>query len=380
MNRTRCPDRTAARRRITEQAAYWYLDHREQPDAVHSADFLIWLQRSPTHVAEYLAIARLHGDLKATIYMETMSVEQLQALATTEALVVPLRRSPTMTTVTPAIQTSGGTSRRRPARWLAAASAAGLAITGAADWHALAVPPAAVYTSTAAATREITLADGSLLRLDRDSAVAVRFDERRRTIAVERGGLLIDVGKDPRRPLQVTLGASVLRDVGTVFEARRRGNGGTVTVISGQVDVLAPNPTGSGSAWLAMLGRRSDARHVVAKLVRGEQVALDDVGAVVRLTTGADLAKVTAWLPAEIRFHDSTVAEVARRFNAYTTQPLVIDDPALASMRISGLFHAHDADAFVTYLATLPDVRVLRDGERIRIVGGSDLSRGVHRL
>ncbi len=379
MNRTRHPDRSAARRRITEQAAHWYLDHREGLGSVRSGDFLAWLQRSPTHVAEYLAIARLHGDLKAAASMEAMSIEQLAALAATGAPVVPLHRQPSAPAVTPATRANGHPAHRRPARWRVAAGAVGLAIAGAATWLALAAPPVDVYTSTTAAAREITLADGSLLRLDRDSAIAVRFDDRHRAIEVERGGMLLDVGKDPRRPLQVTLGASVLRDVGTVFEARRRGNGGTVTVISGQVDVLAPDSAGSNSVWLALFGHRADARHVVASLAPGEQAALNDAGTVIRLTTHADLARVTAWLPAEIRFHDSTVAAVARRFNAYTTQPLVIDDPAVASMRISGLFHAHDVNAFVTYLATLPGVRVLRTGDCIRIVG-TETSPGASRL
>jgi transmembrane sensor len=381
MSETRHPDRSSnARRRITEQAASWYLDHREGLGSVRDADFLAWLRRSPIHLEEYLAIAQLHGDLKAAASLETMSLEQLDALAATEHPVVPLRRETAMPAVARAPQAAARVPRRRTTRWMAAAGIAGLAVAGATTWHMISAPAMDVYTTTSTATREITLADGSLLRLDRDSAIAVRFDNRHRVIDVQRGGMLIDVGKDPQRPLQVTLGASVLRDVGTVFEARRQGSGGTVTVISGQVDVLAPGPSWPPS-WLPLFGNRTDAGHVVANLAHGEQATLNGDGTLAKLTRQADLTRTTAWLPAEIRFEDSTVAEVARRFNAYSAQPLVIDDPAVASMRISGLFHAHDANAFVTYLSTLPGVRVLRDGNRIRIVGtGAEASHGARRL
>lgn len=365
MHETRHPDRPSnARRRITEQAASWYLDHREGLGSVHDADFLAWLQRSPIQQEEYLAIAQLHGDLKAAAGLETMSLEQLGALAATEPPVVPLRREAAAAVIR--AQTASLAPRRYVPRWMAVAGIVGLALAGATAWRMAFTPSMRVYSS-GDATREIRLADGSLLRLDRGSTIAVHFDDRHRDIDVRRGGLLIDVGKDPRRPLQVALGASVLRDVGTVFEARRQGSGGTVTVISGQVDVLAPPPAWPPS-WLPQLRHRAEAGRVVVNLARGEQATLNGDGTLARLTARADLARITAWLPTEIRFENSTVAEVARRFNAYSAQPLVIDDPVVASMRISGLFHAHDANAFVAYLATLPGVRVQRDGDSTHIV------------
>jgi hypothetical protein len=65
--------------------------------------------------------------------------------------------------------------------------------------------------------------------------------------------------------------------------------------------------------------------------------------------------------------HDRSVGEVARLFNAYTTQPLRIADPALAARRISGVFHLRDPDAFVAYLRSLPNVQVHRDAHAVTI-------------
>jgi transmembrane sensor len=118
---------------------------------------------------------------------------------------------------------------------------------------------------------------------------------------------------------------------------------------------------------------------MVAALGSGHQAVLDGDGAVVTLTTHADIAQVTAWLPADIRFQHSTVAEVARRFNAYTSRPLVIDDPKVAAMRISGLFHARDAEAFTAYLSSLPGVQVQRDDQRVRVFGAAPAAIRRHR-
>jgi transmembrane sensor len=77
--------------RLIEEAASWYLDMQESPDDRTRARFLNWLRHSPQHVAEYMAMAQMHGDLRAATVAETMSLGELQALAASESSVVALR-------------------------------------------------------------------------------------------------------------------------------------------------------------------------------------------------------------------------------------------------------------------------------------------------
>ncbi|HEY0199577.1 MAG TPA: FecR domain-containing protein [Rhodanobacter sp.] len=365
-----CRSTSHVTRRAIEQAACWYLDQREGLSPARQRDFLAWLRHSPLHVAEYLAIAQLHGDLKAAATMEAMSTTQLAALAASESAIVSLRPGITSMPSTP-LQPRRVPRARKLRRWGAVASVVAMLSTAA--W--LLVPgshdtPADIYASSADAGRSLQLADGSLVQLDRDSAITVRFDAQRRRIQIIRGGALFDVGKDLSRPLQVQLGDSQLQDIGTVFSARRQASGGIVTVLSGQVNLLAPAHPWV-AAWQHRLGRIPVPDTVVAALGSGQQAVFDGDGAVTALTTHVDIAQATAWLPADLRFQHSTVAEVARRFNAYTLRPLVIDDPKVAAMRISGLFHAHDAEAFAAYLASLPGVQVQHDDHCIRVSGAT---------
>ncbi|KFA26398.1 hypothetical protein KWS_0118905 [Xanthomonas vasicola pv. musacearum NCPPB 4384] len=72
----------------------------------------------------------------------------------------------------------------------------------------------------------------------------------------------------------------------------------------------------------------------------------------------ADLAAATAWLPDRVSLHDQPLAEVARRFNAFASVPLEIDDRLLAQRRVSGVFHLRDNAAFLAYLAAMQGMRV----------------------
>ena len=344
--------------RLTEQAAGWYLDQRAGLSESQQREFLAWLRRSPLHLSEYLAIAQLHGDMQVAATMEALSADQLIELADTQSAVVALHKSGPMPPRKVSARAPAPRRRHRGA-WLAAAAIFAVAVVGGSGWWIGREAPADIYSSGNDAVRSVALADGTLVQLDRQSTIAVRFDEHARRIDMVSGKALFDVGKDATRPLSVTLGANVLRDIGTVFAVQRNEQGAGIAVISGRVQVLQ-----RGSRWTSW---RTATDTPLADLRGGEQAGMDGQGGVHPAAT-ADLAAATAWLPTEIRFQRDTVADVARRFNAYTTRPLLIEDRAVASLRLSGVFHARDVDAFIAYLQTLPHVRIERERDRVRVV------------
>lgn len=342
-------------RRVSEEAASWYLDQREGMDDAQQAGFMAWLRESPLHVQEYLVMTRLHGDLAAAAALDPLDEPQLVELAARDRVVVPLRLA------SPGVVPTSAAGR--PHRWRRVAQAAAvvlIAALGGAAWLKPA-PPIWVAYAAASEVRSVALDDGTQLQLDRDTVLAVRFDPHQRTIDVLRGGALFDVGHDPSRPLRVRLGANVLQDIGTVFDAHRTHDGGNVTVISGRVKVAQRE-----TDWLDGGELRAGAE--VADLRAGQQASLRGDGSLDLVDDHADIAGSTAWLPADIHFERATVADVARRFNAYSSRPLRIDDGVLAATRISGRFHARDMEAFIAYLRTMPGVRVERGAEGIRIV------------
>lgn len=344
-------------RRATEEAASWYLDQQEGFDEAQQQAFLAWLRESPLHVTEYLAMAHLHGDLGAASALDPLNQAQLCELAADEAAVVslPVHRAPKTLPV-------DQPRPRRVASFAYAAAMLLLAATGAAAWLQPTSPTWDSYSSATDAVRSTTLADGTDMQLDRDSVVVVSMDAGSRRIEVLRGGALFDVAHDAARPLRVRLGANELQDIGTVFDAHHSADGGRVTVISGKVRLWQRDE----NEWAPV--DATDGQSPLAELTAGQEATMHLDGTLDVVDHHADLARSTHWLPADIHFESASVAEVARRFNAYNSRPLVIEDTRIGATLISGRFHARDMDAFVAYLQTLPDVQVIRSVDDVRVV------------
>ncbi|WP_267220954.1 FecR family protein [Dyella silvae] len=353
-------------RRITEQAAAWYIEQHDEPDTRSRAAFLAWLRQSPEHVAEYMAIAQMHGDLKSAASLEKLTSDELAEWAGRSNPVV-LFPQHNIRHVDQRVGASSGKWRAVAGAAVAAAVAA-LALLGGMHWRTSNLETHQQVVAEAHAVRSVTLPDGTLVQLDKGSVIDVSFDAHYRRIDVVSGNALFDVGKDPARPMLVNVGGHVLQDIGTVFDVMRGTGGDTLTVISGHVRVWNAPPAWPNETKTFMDTLRDDSE-AVADLIAGQQVTMHSNH--VSTVRAAPLNEVTAWLPTDIHFQRETVGEVARRFNAYTTTPLIIEDPRIADMRISGVFHANNPQAFVTYLASLPGVYVVQGGDRVRIVASS---------
>lgn len=343
-------------RRATEDAASWYLDQQDGMDQTQREQFVAWLRQSPLHVTEYLAIAHLHGDLGAASALDPLTAAELGELAAgdTSVVALPMPAAPTAPRVT--------VPQRRAWAWLAQAAALVLILfAGSAVWHSPGMKAWDSYASDAQSVRSAALTDGTAVQLDRDSIVVVQIDAHARRMDVLRGGALFDVAHDPARPLRVRLGPNELEDIGTVFDAHHAVDGARVTVVSGKVKLWQHD--GKPWSWNAD-GQQAP----LAELIAGQEATMHMDGSLDVVDKHADLAHSTAWLPADIHFERASVADVARRFNAYSSRPLRIDDTRIGATLISGRFHARDMDSFIAYLLTLPDVRAVRDNDGVRIV------------
>lgn len=361
-------------RRLTEQAAAWYIEQQDHPSSRRRAKFLFWLHASPAHIAEYLAIAQLHGDLKAATSTEAMPVHELVARADNQNAVVMFPKIAADT----AHQHRRHQPRRQPGpRMLTCTVAVAVAVAAAMTSVVLGVLPWRTtsnnlhqdFAANTEAIREVRLPDGSLIQLARGSMIHVRFDARYRQIDVIRGNALFEVGKDPTRPMFVSVGGHVLQDIGTVFDVRRNAADDTLTVISGRVRVWDVAHDGVAKIK-AGIGNSQTSKGTVADLTAGDQIQLTPAST--GLVHKARVEQTTAWLPANIRFKRETVSVVAQRFNAYTSTPLVIEDVRTGDMRITGLFHTKNPQAFIAYLATLPGVRIIYAKDSVRVVARSN--------
>ncbi len=73
------------------------------------------------------------------------------------------------------------------------------------------------------------------------------------------------------------------------------------------------------------------------------------------------------WREGLLSFDDRPLAEAVAEVNRYAPEPIVITDPAVASMRISGQFRAGDAERFARTVAEIHPLRVVRGAGKIEL-------------
>ena len=186
--------------------------------------------------------------------------------------------------------------------------------------------------------RSFTLADRSVVTLNTDSAVTVAFrtgGERR--LALTRGQAFFQVAHDKSRPFVVGVGDRSVTALGTAFEVRLDRRAMRVVLVEGRVSV------GSGSA-------------PPIKLRAGQQVLADDRGLTV---STADIAAVDDWRRGVVTFKGATLAAAAAEMNRYSATQLVVDDPRVAGLKISGVFHTDDTSRFARTIEQIYPVQVV---------------------
>jgi len=188
--------------------------------------------------------------------------------------------------------------------------------------------------------RRIRLADGSLAMLDTGSALDLAFTKSRRSIALLKGRIFFDVAHDAGRPFAVAAGARDIVALGTRFDVRLVDNHVRVNLVEGRLSIAPRGATITPT--LLHTGQR-----------------FEDIGGAGKVTTPASMAEIADWQRGYLTFADSTLADAATEFNRYGGAQLVVRDPRVARLRVSGLFRAADAGRFARTMAVIHPVKVI---------------------
>ena len=204
------------------------------------------------------------------------------------------------------------------------------------------------YTSANGEVKELQLPDGSHITLDADSAVATTFTTGRRSVELRKGRALFAVAKNASRPFTVSAAGRSVVAVGTRFDVNMVPDGLTVTLLEGRVDVASLH---NGRALVS--------------LSPGQQF-VERSGDVTVRTIGASTENVTAWRRGLVNFDDQPLAEAAAIMNRYSSDQIVIF-PEVASIRVSGQFHAGDTQRFASTVAEMHRLRLRHQDNRIEL-------------
>jgi transmembrane sensor len=97
------------------------------------------------------------------------------------------------------------------------------------------------------------------------------------------------------------------------------------------------------------------------------QAAIAAEGAITP-TTMLSEGEATAWRQGRLVFRDRPLAQVAAILSRYRPEPVEVLSPAIAELKINGVFHLDDLDGGLRLLEQALPIDVRRRGERVVLV------------
>lgn len=338
-------------RRIGLEAAEWRVKQDRGLTPAEQDSFLQWLAASPEHRTWFAQQDESWRDLDllASWRPEHSDEPNPDLLARP----VPVRRG----------------------RWLGAALALAASIAVAAGVFLWTRADDGTFVAPVRGYERRTLADGSVVELNRGASLEVRFTPTERRVRLVEGEAQFKVAKNPARPFTVTAGGVSVRALGTAFNVRLGGGDVEVLVTEGVVRVnppapaplakstetaaavsAMPVPTLAGSEPLLTAGQRT----VVSLTPQAEAPAVMPV-------TADDLARLLAWQPQLLDYTSAPLSRVVTDFNRLNHLQIVIADESLGRMPIVASFRSDNIDGFLRLLEITANVKAEHEGDN-RIV------------
>jgi transmembrane sensor len=196
-------------------------------------------------------------------------------------------------------------------------------------------PSANTFDTGIGGHRIVPLADGSRIELNTATILRTVISKKRRDVWLDRGEAYFEVAHIEGSAFVVHAGPRMITVVGTQFSVRRDDEKVTVAVVTGRVRVEDTTPGTSSASVTVTAGDVAIGLGSSTMLVSKPVAAVED--------------KLT-WRDGRLVFDGTSLAEVADDFNRYNRQQLLISDPSVAAIRISGTFKASNVEAFVRLL------------------------------
>jgi transmembrane sensor len=305
---------------IEAKAAVWLM-RREQPE---------WSQADQTALAGWLDESMSHRAAFWRLEHTWQMADRIGALSARDIAPRPRRRG-------------------LPLKWwqasaLAASLLLAIAFIGLHSRPALS-PQASVETfdTGIGGYRIVPLVDGSRIELNTATILRTLISKQRRDVWLDRGEAFFEVAHIEGSAFVVHAGPRMITVVGTEFSVRRDGDKVTIAVVKGRVRVEDTTRGESSAATTVTPGDVAIGLGASTMVISKPVAAVEDK---------------LSWRDGRLVFNGSSLAEVAEDFNRYNRQQLLISDPSVAAIRISGTFKASNVEAFV---------RLLKEAYRLKV-------------
>lgn len=186
------------------------------------------------------------------------------------------------------------------------------------------------YRTRVGERRELTLADGSHITLNTDTAIDVLFDSQQRRVHLREGEILVQTAQDASRPFLVSTRQGRMQALGTRFTVRELSARTHLAVLEGAVQVV--------------LADNRQTAPIIVNAGQRTEFSAQQFGAL----TATD-RNVGAWTQGMLMADNMRLADFVAELTRYR-HGFVRYDPALADLRISGAFPISDTQRTLNML------------------------------
>lgn len=200
--------------------------------------------------------------------------------------------------------------------------------------------------------REVVLPDGSVVSLNTNSEIEVRYTSQARNISLLKGEGLFDVAHNKDRPFVVSAGGTQVRAIGTSFTVSR--------LAKKPIEVLVKE----GIVEL----KRSDMPEAPPVRASANIRAIVPPNAPISTMAMPEekLARNMVWQYGQIALDNETLADAADEFARYSDVRIVVDE-AVSGKTVTGLFASNDPVGFAKTTAAVLKLRTEVKGNEVRI-------------
>jgi transmembrane sensor len=228
------------------------------------------------------------------------------------------------------------------------------------------------FTLFVAAPARQILPDGTMADLNTQASIAIEFTNEARKVSLLQGEAHFQVAKISHRPFIVSAGGVEFRAVGTAFAVQLGETEIELLVTEGVVAVdrsnhaLSAGPSAAtqtptpGSAPLTVTA----GNRVVVEVVR--ETVTPAAPRVVQVD-GAELNERLAWRVPRVEFTSTPLRKVIPTFHEYSGIEIILTDPELAELELSGILRADNIDSLLNVLEEEFQVKAERRGGQIHL-------------
>jgi transmembrane sensor len=324
---------------VTEAASYWLVrqdDHTLSPREQQA--FEDWCDATPAHREAYERARSMWDG-----FAQEGDCSEMRALRAAALAVAPL-----------------------PKRWpriAAAGFAVVLAATVGITLNSRHTQPSAVTSAASAASDEtystarnerstITLSDGTVVTLNRQTTLVVSFTGATRVVRIRQGQAFFEVAKDPQRAFVVQAADQRILALGTQFDVRLDPDKVEVVLLEGRVAIDRDTPSiVDRIAFRNTQVELNPGQRLVARL--GESVTV----------TPTDAQRATSWRQGWVVFENETLSAAVAELNRYSDRPITATDEAVRDLRLSGVFRIGQPERFIAIIQEALPVRSIQDAQ-----------------